>query len=84
MNPIAPSAGSNDLTVISYFNYPRASLLHRNKNEQKARLDYMISRIRAALREWFKDKEYVKELEGLDMWWWWNGIQKELVCTKHI
>ena len=66
-----------ELTVIDPFRYPVVSQLRQKDNEHMARLNYMASRIRAALCEWANDSS---EIEGSDLWWW-TGLQKELVSN---
>jgi hypothetical protein len=66
------------LTLIHSFRYPLASHQRLNDNEHMARLNYMASRIRAALCEWLKDP---MKMEGSELWWW-RGLKIEEVTYK--
>lgn len=67
----------SDVPLIQNFRYPSSSLQRQNDNEQMARLNYMASRIRAALFKWAT----ISDVVGNDLWWW-TGVRKELVIYK--
>jgi len=62
---------------IHNFSYPLSSLSRTKDNEQMARLNYMGSRVRAALCQWATSSN--TEETAL---WWWTGMKKELVTYK--
>jgi hypothetical protein len=64
--------------VIQNFRYPAVTRFRRHDNMQMRQLNYITSRIRAALCQW---------AIGIDTeepaLWWWRGLQNELVtCQK--
>jgi hypothetical protein len=61
-----------DQLLIHHFLYPLASVQRVNDNEEMARLNYIASRIRAALTKWGSFEE------GSQLWWW-TGLRNELV-----
>ena len=88
-NTLTLTTMSNDQAVekvvkLQKILYTRTSMLARIEKEQTARLHYIASRIRAAIREWVSvPEDFAKhltdeELDGRDLWWW-TGLQKELV-----
>jgi hypothetical protein len=71
-----------DPIMLSHFTYLRSASLRRHEKEEMRRLNYMASRIRAALDEWVGETVKVDDREGIDMWWW-NGLRNEMVRSKH-
>lgn len=73
--------------LVSPFHYPPPSDICLEENELTTRLNYMASRIRAALCEFSAEKlestVSAKEKDELDKWWW-KGLEKELVSSKKI
>ena len=63
-----------ELTLIQTFHYPLASMQRQNDNEQMVRLNYMASRLCAALTQWATASD-----KGTADLWWRTGVQKELV-----
>jgi hypothetical protein len=70
---------------LSHFKYPLANHFPPIENKEMARLNYMASRIRAALRRWVAEEDVTAsegDSEGeIDMWWW-KGLRNELVTYK--
>jgi hypothetical protein len=64
-------------TTLETFCYPEASALLKMDNQQMAILNYMASRIRAALFKWEDDSG----IQGSNEWWY-KGLQNELVRYK--
>ena len=67
-----------DVTMVHRFQHPLASSLRKNDNELMARLNYLTSRICAALSQFMA---LSPEAEDAALWWW-TGLQKELVTCK--
>jgi len=69
---------SDSITMINTFRYPQSYELRMTDNQQMAQLNYMTSRIRAALCKYEEDLDKVEGSEE----WWWESLQKELVTYK--
>jgi hypothetical protein len=82
MSSMTPTSRVNTAIQIGKYKYPRPNQKRYNEREQKARLNYMASRIRAILCEYMEDKEPVsQEEQGLELWWM-TGLVNEMVMYK--
>jgi hypothetical protein len=73
----AMSDRKDEPTVIHTFHYCEVSSQRQEDNEDMARLNYMTSRIRAALFLW--SVSYTSDVAAQ---WWWTGLRNEVVCTS--
>ncbi len=75
----AMSDGNDEPTFIHTFHYYQVSSQRQEDNEEMARLNYMTSRICAALFRW--SISYTSDV-GAE--WWWTGLWNEVVCTSKL
>ncbi|KAF8816372.1 hypothetical protein BYT27DRAFT_7248439 [Phlegmacium glaucopus] len=66
-------------TIIDKFQYLPVSQQRKTDNEEMARLNYMTSRLRAALCKWA-----ISALPPEAVQWWWMGLQNELDVVMGI
>lgn len=68
-----------ELALIHKFVFDLVSMFRKTDNQQMARLNYMASRIRAAMCQLATSSNTEKTAQ-----WWWTGLTTELVTYKTL